>query len=65
MERLAGRTIPINKTVWRFIFYWVGFGGIVGFSLFHPELIDELTGPHSVVSKYLPASFFPAKVNES
>ena len=60
IDRLAGRTVPITSTLWRVLFYWIGFGGVVGFSLFHPELMDELTGPTSIISKYLPASFLPA-----
>lgn len=64
VERLAGRTVPINTTAWRALFYWVGFGGLVGFSLYHPELIDELTGPTSVISKYIPASIFPADLSD-
>lgn len=37
VHRLAGRTVPVNTMMWQSLFYWVGLGGIVGFSLFHPE----------------------------
>lgn len=37
VHRLAGRTVPVNTMMWQSIFYWVGLGLIVGFSLYHPE----------------------------
>lgn len=57
VDRLAGRVFPIRTTLWTALFYWIGMG-MVGFSLYHPELLEELeniTAPISSVSKYLPS----------
>lgn len=63
VDRLAGRTQPVSSTMWTILFYWIGLGMIVGFSLFHPELEDEhlyQNTPTSIISKYIPASLLPA-----
>lgn len=61
-SHLAGRTVSMNRTAWGALFYWIGLGAIVGFSLFHPELVEEEENgrePRSIISRYIPASFFP------
>lgn len=45
VHRLAGRTVPIITTMWHALFYWVGLGVIVGFSLFHPDYLPVFFPP--------------------
>jgi len=62
VDRLAGRTVPFSSSLWKILFYWIGLGVIVGFSLFHPALENEYlyeSTPRSVLSKYIPASWIP------
>jgi very-long-chain enoyl-CoA reductase len=37
LNRLAGRMMPLNRAMWQFLYYWVGLGGFVGYSVFHPD----------------------------
>lgn len=36
VHRMAGRTIPLNRTLWHILFYWLIFGAWVGYTLFSP-----------------------------
>lgn len=36
VHKLSGRTIPLNRTLWKILIYWFGFGCVVGFTLFNP-----------------------------
>ena len=36
-NRRAGRMTPLNRTLWQIMFYWLGLGCVVGYTLFHPE----------------------------
>jgi hypothetical protein len=49
IHRLAGRMRPLNRTLWQILYYWVGLGCIVGYTVYHPEykpsfLISDLEG---------------------
>ena len=37
IKRLAGRMMPLNRAMWQFLFYWLGLGCVVGYSVYHPE----------------------------
>jgi hypothetical protein len=37
LHRLAGRQMPFNRAMWQFLFYWIGLGCFVGYSVFQPE----------------------------
>jgi hypothetical protein len=37
LHRMAGRMVSLNRTLWQILFYWLGFGGLVGYSLFTPN----------------------------
>lgn len=37
IHRLAGRMMPLNRTLWQVLYYWVGLGCIVGYTVYHPE----------------------------
>lgn len=46
---MTGRMTPLNRMLWQILYYWVGLGCIVGFTLFHPlykpfYLIEDIDG---------------------
>jgi hypothetical protein len=41
LHRLAGRMMPLNRVMWQILFYWVFLGGIVGYSVYHPEFVAQ------------------------
>jgi very-long-chain enoyl-CoA reductase len=36
IHRLSGRNIPLNRTLWQVLYYWLGLGCVVGYTLLHP-----------------------------
>lgn len=44
VHRMSGINTSLNRTIWQVMFYWIGLGGVVGFSLYHP-LYDERQFP--------------------
>ena len=41
LNRLAGRMMPLNRAMWQFLYYWVGLGCFVGYSVYHPEFMPQ------------------------
>jgi hypothetical protein len=41
IHHLSGKLMSINRMMWQILFYWVGLGGIVGFSIFNPDYVEN------------------------
>jgi hypothetical protein len=62
IHRMSGLNIPFNRFLWKILFYWVGLGCVVGYTLFHPlykpfffSFEDVQTKEHGLL---LPSSIF-------
>lgn len=45
LKRLAGMMMPLNRAMWQFLYYWIGLGGFVGYSVYHPDFMPQIFIP--------------------
>ena len=65
LHRYTGRMTSLNRTLWQILFYWLGLGVLVGFSLFSPDyrpsfLYLDLNGEDRILFPFLASALFLA-----